>query len=368
MWSVHVPGLQIVWDSTSLGALMFCPEYYNLSIRRGWRKDAIDLEFGLRVGKAFEIGDRTRAAGGSLEDALAAAYQEALNNTVHRAEDGTWSHWAGRYEELWHCLHEPAKGKKKCLSAYKGKWFPGPTPTVCGDCGSEVEARDAWVPDDPRKNRITLLRMIAWYYLEKIERGGDAVEPYVFPDGSVGAELHFLIPLGVFTDFRLGPGYTPKPREEFWIAGYFDNLVVFGPENFILERKTTKSTLSRNYIAGFSPSQQIDTYDLAGTILFPDLDIKGVMLEAAQVMVGGARFTRQPLHRNEDLREEWHKELTEDWLPLAEHYARQGRWPKARRNCWLCDFKGVCSKPPGSRERALKADFYQEFWDPTKER
>ncbi len=102
--------------------------------------------------------------------------------------------------------------------------------------------------------------------------------------------------------------------------------------------------------------------------MFPKLKIKGVMLEACQTLVGGARFGRQMLYRSDAVREEFLKELFGYWLPQAEAFAKAGEYPMNRVACRMCRMKDICRKEPAMRETFLKADFEKNPWNPLEVR
>ncbi len=214
-----------------------------------------------------------------------------------------------------------------------------------------------WVAENNAKNRETLLRAVAWYWEEQI---GSQVKPVVLPGSAEpGVEVHFVLGLG--QDNTKIQAYTGEP---YLICGYLDNVVEWGSDLFIKERKTTGKALNREYFAQFSPNVQIDHYDLAASLMFPSLPLKGIMLEAHQALVGGARFARQFLHRSPEQRGEYWRELVEHWWPKAEEMAKSGVYPMSRSQCRMCDFNKVCSKAPASRERWLRADFERRVWNP----
>ncbi len=365
------PRLQLAWDATSLHALMFCAQYYKLHIVEGWRSPAgADLRYGTLFGDAVAVGDRLLALGASLADAARASFDWVLEASgTHPVDDtgdytGEWVPWGGAYHQLWRCTHAPKPGHKRCEFALAKKWHEPPEPgDTCGallpegkgggvPCGSRIETRWVWVPENTSKNRETLLRAVVWYWEEQ---RGSAVKPVVMPGTSEpGVEVHFVLPLSV----------KASTGEFYSICGYLDNVVSWEGNLFIKERKTTGKALNRDYFAQFSPNVQIDHYALAASIMFPSLPLKGIMLEAHQTLVGSARFARQFLRRSAVQREEYFRELITHWLPLAEIYAETGDYPMSRSQCRMCDFNGICAKEPASRERWLRADFERRMWNP----
>ncbi len=148
-----------------------------------------------------------------------------------------------------------------------------------------------------------------------------------------------------------------------------DGIKTFGgAENFVTDNKTTGSFIGPSCWAQYSPNIQVDIYDMVGNILYPDLRIRGVAIEATQLFAtGGARFAIHPFYRTEGQREETLSEIGY-YLKQAERYAADNYWPMNRTNCKICSFNSVCSKDPGMRERYLRSNFVQKHWNPLEER
>lgn len=140
-----------------------------------------------------------------------------------------------------------------------------------------------------------------------------------------------------------------------------------GSERFVTDNKTTKTFLGQQYWAQFSPNTQVDLYDLVGNILFPQLNLSGVAIEAAQTSVGGAKFAVQTFYRNEEQRAETLQTI-EWWIKQAERFAIDDFWPMNTASCKMCSFNSVCSRPPSQRERILNANFTRRHWNPLEER
>jgi len=363
-FSKELPKLQLAWDATSLDVLLKCPRRYQYSIIEGFRSSSVDTEFGGYFAEAVEVYKKARLAGSNKEDATIAA----LNFTIERTWlPATEDHpdgfpWGGSYDEQWRCEGtEPFKNAKgnraKCPWSHKGAWFPGPAPDVCGTCGSHTHSERRWVSNDNAKDRYTLVRLVAWYADEQPERPEDALHPIQFADGTPAVELSWSLPLP----------YRASTGEPFILAGHFDSVSAYGSEHFITDNKTTGKTIGPRYFEQFSPNTQMDTYDLAGSLLFPDMNLRGVMVEVAQTLVGGAHFGLGASYRTESYREEWFKEM-KYWLDQADKFAQDDYWPMNRANCFLCQFKMVCKVDPGSRQQYLEANFKVRKWNPLEER
>jgi hypothetical protein len=135
-FSMALPTLQLAWDSVSLGALKFCPRYYQLTIVEGWepRARSVDLSFGIWLHESRERYYHARARGGD--------HAEGLRAALHHALMVTWDSALGR----------------------------------------------GWISDDPNKNRLTLARSIVWY-LDHYEH--DALETIILANGKPAVELSF---------------------------------------------------------------------------------------------------------------------------------------------------------------------------------
>lgn len=358
------PALRLGWDASSMKDLQFCPRYYQLTHNLGYGGTKVDLEFGIFAANTFERFQKARVAGASRDDAMVVALRYAFEATW---DDETQTPWGGEYADQWHCLGETKyknnKGNAaKCPYSHKGAFFPAPTPDICVECGSNVESVRQYIPNDPNKNRNTLLRMVTWYMLEQPEDLKDGLHPYVFPDGTAALELSYAIPL---------PWQSPY-GEPYILAGHFDQLGVFGEENWIVDQKSTKKTLNDQFFNGYSPSTQFDTYDLVGSVLFPDLNIQGVLIDAAQTLVSGAKFGRHPYRKSEALRQEQLDNI-EYWIKQAEYlamtYGETRDWPQNKENCWKCPFRGICTLDPIERRGYLDSKFARRpRWDPLKTR
>lgn len=346
------PKLQTAWDSVSLGALMKCPRYYQYTILENIAQEKIDLEFGRLAASGFERYKKERLAGHDKEAAIISVVRWALEATWNA--DGTQA--MGEWVTAWHCdgtvPYKNGKGNRAlCPHSHKGAFELGTGPAACGLCGSTTTTSQQYVPESTKKNRVSLLRVLTWWMLDQPEELEDGVHPYTFPDGTVAVEHSFTLPI---------PRSTPSGTQ-YTLSGHLDDISEFGLEHYIADNKTTGTTMAKA-IAGYSPHYQIDTYDMVGSILWPDL-IDGVMIDMAQLTVDGAKFGRTFLRKTEGLREE-HWQTIDHYLKMAEEYATSNYWPMNKAACWNCPFATICSIDPGQRQRYLDAMPKREQWNP----
>lgn len=301
--------VQYAWDSTSLGWLKECPRKYQYSMIERWRSrgNSVHLDFGLFYHDALESYDKWRAEG--LD------HEAAVSETV-----------------------------RKCLTL---TWVLGEN----GEAGP-------WVSDHV-KSRETLVRSVIWY----LEEFGDddAAETVLLSNGKPAVELSFRL------EMDWGP--VSESARPYVLSGHLDRVVRFNDAYYVMDRKTSSTTISGHYFDGFSPDNQMSLYSFASRVIY-QTPVRGVIIDAVQIAVGFSRFTRGFTFRTEAQIEEWLAD-TKVWLALAETYAAAGHWPMNDKSCGNyggCVFRKVCSKSPEVRQRFLETDFHKVEWNPLKPR
>jgi len=303
--------IQYAWDSTSLGLLKACPRKYYLTMIEGWRKrdESMHLTFGIAYHKGLERYDIFRTQGSDHHEALIKVVQQCLCESGDRVLDE-----------------------------------------------QGVEVWQPWETGNTKKNRETLVRSIIWY-LEEYKN--DAARTLVLANGKPAVELSFRFDTGI----HLGQG------KNYILSGHMDRLVEFGGTHYVMDRKTTGSTLSGYYFDGYSPDNQMTLYTLASRIVY-DMPVAGVIIDAAQVAVGFTAFSRGITMRTELQLDEWLEGFS-DWMTTAAYYAEVQRWPMNEMSCnnyGACQFRGVCNKDPRVRQSFLANDFHKVPWNPLEER
>lgn len=297
-------GHQFAWDSTSLGWLKECPRKYKFSMIDGWTQGEGDLSPHLFFGLIYQKCLETY-------DRLLAqgvAKEEALLDVVHLALKSTWT------------PSEPAA---------EGFGKPG----------------HGWESDDTNKTRYTLLRSVVWHILEYYD---DNLETLILADGKPAVELNFKLEVG-----------------GIMLCGHLDRVVLWDGDLYVLDHKTTKSAITGHYFQQFRPDNQMSLYSLAASIIF-ESPIKGVIIDAAQIMVGFTRFQRGFTHRTPAELEEWLRE-TRFHIDQAHHYADCGVYPLNDKSCDKyggCVFRPICSSSPEVRAKLLESSFKKREWNP----
>jgi len=213
-----------------------------------------------------------------------------------------------------------------------------------------------WISDDPNKNRLTLLRSIVWY-LDQFK--DDPIETVKLANGKPAVEL----------SFRFDSGYASSKGESILLCGHLDRLATLNDKAFVLDRKTTKSTINQSFFDKFTPDNQMSLYAIAGKIVY-NVQIEGIIVDGAQIAQTFTRFLRGVVPRTESGLEEWYYDLGQ-YIAMAELFAANDYWPMNDKSCGMyggCPFRKICGLPPSVRHEWLRADFTKRIWDPLKVR
>jgi len=315
-YSATLPFLQLAWDSTSLGELKRCPQRYKYTIIDGYTtgEPSDDLIFGIIFHSATELYEHRKSQG--LEHDLCVI------------------------DAVRHCIVQ--------------SWdFENNRPLLTGD--------------EPNKTRETLIRTVIWY-LDNYK--DENIKTHILQNGRAAVEVSFRLNLEA-DDGDEGRFRTMTTDEPFLLCGHLDKIAEWNDQLWIMDKKTTKYELDSYYFRQYYPDNQMSLYDIAGAIIM-DRPIEGVIVDAAQVLVGGSRFRRELIHRDEHQRNDWLKDLTM-WLHMAEIFATANHWPQNEKGCGFgkmtCVFRGVCSSDPRMRQQLLDSNFVKrEFWNPLKPR
>ncbi len=238
------------------------------------------------------------------------------------------------------------------------------------------DAEGPWSGEVKGKNRFTLIRSVVWY-LDQFG-AADPAETVLKQDEKPAVELSFKWELDwgpkaayclkkVTGDPQEPPEYVDHTLQPYLLCGHLDRVVSFAGGTYVMDRKTTGSTISQYYFDQFEPDNQMTLYTLAGKVIL-HCPIRGVIIDAVQVAVGFSRFARGFTYRTDAQIEEWLLDLRY-WLSQAETYAVAGYWPMNDKACFNCSFRNICSKDPSVRTNFLESEFTQEDpWNPLRPR
>jgi len=225
-------------------------------------------------------------------------------------------------------------------------------------CATWDEARGRpWSAEHAAKNRETLIRTIIWYLDEFKD---DPLQTIILANGKPAVELSFQIPLP----------YVSSAGEQYTLCGHLDRLATFEGQPFIMDRKTTGSTINQSFFSKFTPHNQFTIYTIGANVAW-HMPVRGLIVDAAQIAVTFSRFMRSaPIERLPSVLEEWVGDLG---MVLAEmeQSARVGRWRKNDMACDRyggCPFRLVCGRSPEVRAKWLEGDFTRRMWNPLQAR
>lgn len=314
--SQFLPGtkIQYAWDSTSLADLKKCPRYYQYIHIEGWqpKDESIHLRFGIEYHQALHDYELGRAAGSDHDDAL----RVAIRDLLVRCQD-----------------------------------FP------------DVSPDDK--PSIRVKTKTNLVRTVVWY-LDQFGKD-DPAETVMLRDETPAMEVSFKFELD------WGVGGNSIHEQPYILCGHLDRIVTFNDETFVMDRKTATTTLSAAYFDQYAPHPQMTLYTLAGQVVL-GTSIRGVIIDAAAIQVGGSWYQRGFTYRTQGQLEEWLRDLRV-LLGQAESYATNNYWPMNDTACDKyggCRFREICNKDPAVRDRFLAGKFTQrseeERWNPLKPR
>lgn len=192
---------------------------------------------------------------------------------------------------------------------------------------------------DNRRTLWTAIRAIVWYTTQYRD---DVLKTATMPNGDAALEIRFELPVEG-TKYRL--------------SGRIDKIVWKDNDLFLLDRKTTKSTLSSWYFNDFETDIQMTAYLWAAKQM--GVDASGFLIEGIQAAVDFNRIQRASILKSDAQIEEFEKELRLT-MQEAENCHKEGFWRTGAGCAGYagCDMHGICGKPPSLRKYYLE-EYYQ---------
>jgi PD-(D/E)XK nuclease superfamily len=298
--------LQYAFDSTSLGWYKECPKKYEYSMIHGYttKSEQVNLLFGIWFHEALEEYYKLRQL--YVDTDAAYTHEETLYYVVHNLLCKTY------YREA------------------EGKPYTGP-----------------WQSDHATKTRDTLIRSVIWY----LDEFGpfDPCKTLILANGKPAVELSFQLDIG----------------NDLVLCGHLDRLVNFAGENYVLDHKTSSSTITNYYFEQYSPDNQMSLYTLAAQSIYK-VPAKGVMIDAVQIAVGFSKTTRGFTYRTPTELQEW---LDETRLIIEDIHrdVNRGYFVHNDKSCHKyggCPFRKVCGSDPSVRPAILRSEYVVKKWNP----
>lgn len=305
-------GVQYVWDSVSLGLLKTCPRKYQITMVLNWQPKVRShhLTFGILYHTGIEMYLKLMASAQQSNIHFELAHEHSVRTSI--------SHIMLASKD-----YEPGLRKGE--------------------------------PDNT-KTRYTLVRALVAYY-EHYKNSN--MKTVILPSGRPAVELSFRFDIG----------------NDLMLAGHLDQIVEFGDSGqYVRDHKTTTSTITgasaKYFFDGFNPDNQMTLYTTAAQVAF-QAPVKGVIIDATQLMVGGVEFAQNMTMRSKASLEEFVKSVY-SYRKTAEYYTRDGFFPMNETACGNyggCAFRDICSKSPHVREAFLRTNFTQDKpWNPLESR
>jgi hypothetical protein len=203
-----------------------------------------------------------------------------------------------------------------------------------------------WETGDTAKSVSNLLRSIVWHC---DQYKNDAAKTVILANGKPAVELSFRVPV----------------TEDLIFCGHLDRLAEFAGSYWVVDYKTTKMQLGDSYFAQFEPNNQMSLYAGASKLILSE-PAAGVLIDAAQFLVGGTRFGRSMTRRSEEAIEEFF-DTAQHYISLAQVFHKRDFWPMNDMACGNyggCAFRKVCSAPKSLQPMVLATNFDRTWWDP----
>jgi len=207
--------------------------------------------------------------------------------------------------------------------------------------------------NDTKKTRVALIRTIVWYLEQFGHETDEGLKTYHLSDGKPAVELSFAIEID----------------QDFVYCGHLDRVCWMGDDLYVLDQKTTGSSLTNYYFNQFDTSLQMTGYSFAGkaTLQSP---IRGVIIDAAQINVNSTVFGRKITTRTPDQIEDWVNSMRHT-IESVWRATETGYWPLNYSSCEKyggCPYRVLCTTSKKLRKNYIKTDFKKKVWDPIVER
>ena len=194
--------------------------------------------------------------------------------------------------------------------------------------------------DENARTLGTAVRALTWY---DHQYANDGYQTAVLPSGEPAIEVRFELPI---------------PGTDYRFSGRMDRIVTQGEQVYIMEHKTTTTTLGSYFFDRYHPSYQTGAYCWAAQQLFGQ-PASGVIIDAIQTAVGFTRCARQTVTLSPSQLNEWF-DAVRSQINGVELARAKGRWHPnfaACNNYGGCDYRSIDALPPEFREGLIASEF-----------
>ncbi len=203
---------------------------------------------------------------------------------------------------------------------------------------------DLKLADDNARGLESALRAVVW---KAEEFWDDNLKLATMPDGSPALEQRFEVPIG-------DKGHR--------FSGRIDKIVSVDDRLYLVDTKTTKSSLSEYYFNGYMPNNQVFAYIWACREVLK-LPVDGFIIDAVQTGSNFCRFARQVYNVSKELVDEWYAD-TLHHLEISDVYANSQYYPANFTSCGNyggCRYREACAHAKSQRNIFFGNDFQQEY-------
>lgn len=253
-------------------------------------------------------------------------------------------------------------------------------------CQKILDALVDYSPDESEWRTPTLAVETMLAYAKHYHLAQDFV-PHRRTDGSLAVEIPFSLPLGEFPinahfpmprSFYTGeniPDEPPHPYvstlQVYW-TGKIDLIDNPIGDAFVVDHKTS-SIGGSQFFSDFELSHQMIGYNWAARQLFPELNIRGTVINALIQRKPTRTGTAREFSRVTHFVSDWHvEEWKRDMGLLIRSFLTnliQSYFPRNTSHCFgkygRCPYHDVCTLPPNQRSIMLSTSSYTDVvWSP----
>ena len=199
---------------------------------------------------------------------------------------------------------------------------------------------DAQKLGDGKQSQEDMIRSVVWYFAHYDESKYTIYEAQTSEGVAPAIELRFQADLG------LG---------ELSFSGRMDRIIRDpGGVLWIMDTKTTTQALGPYYWRFYEPDNQICAYLWAARKL--GLDVRGVLIDAVQILSNETRFARMPFMVTDSQITEWEQDVLYPTIARAD---KDTTYTPNYSACGMyggCPYREACATPPEFRHLMLTGE------------